>query len=477
MRRIWITVGILFLTTCVPAAHAQQTENKISIQRLQSLYQQAIKAPKDTYLQKLITDERTNIRKQIETELKSSLAPSLDSGQADTPDELTKAMDRQRNTVAALTQNLGEQKADLDLLASEEDRFYKNPKAKNEDATKTFRLTQSYPELLAKRALLEERITVLQSLLDLQQNRQNQLVNQQRLQQFGAIIGIGEYAIVIALVLLLEREIRRRLFIQIRDNDRRYRMTKTFTSIVYGIIILWLLGVVYAKNPNIVASLAIVGAGLAIALQDVVKDMVGWLMIVQNGLFSRGHRITVGSVTGEVTDYGLLRTTMLEIGMPRVGESQQVLERTGKILSIPNATFLTQPLTNHSTTSDFVRAEMRLTITYESDWRKAQAICKRILDEETGEHVETDQRQTRKRTHQYFIPHRTSGNQVFFDLVGDGIELTLRFTVPIGDRRPVVSAVTDRILEAFNAERDIDLAYRTSRVVSLPQRGDGAVVS
>lgn len=469
MRRLWITLGVLTVMICPPAAHAQ-SENKISIARLQSLYQQEIKAPADSYIQKLIADERIRIRKQIENELKGSLAPSLDPTREGNAEELTKAMDNQRNTVTALTQNLSGQKADLDLLAAEEERFYKHPQAS--DSTQTFRLTQSYPELLAKRALLEERIGVLQSLLDLQQNRLNQLINQQRLEQFGTVIGLGKYALAMFIVLLIEREIRRRFLSRIRDNDRRYRLTKSFTASVYFVMILWLIGLVYAKNPNIVASLAIVGAGLAIALQDVVKDMVGWLMIIQNSLFSRGHRITVGTITGEVTDYGLLRTTMLEVGMPHPGEAQQVLERTGKILSIPNATFLTQPLTNHSTTSEYVRAEMRLTVTYESDWRKAQAICKRILDEETGAYVEADQRQTRKRTHQYFIPHRTSGNQVYFDLVGDGVELTLRFTVPIGDRRPVVSAISDAILSAFIAEH-INLAYRTSRVVELPQRGNG----
>ncbi|MBM3231295.1 mechanosensitive ion channel, partial [Candidatus Peregrinibacteria bacterium] len=466
MRRSLPILVILALCMSAQTAFAQTEEgSRISISRLQSLYSQLLKAKDDTYIQKLITDERADIRKQIETELKAIVAASIKEEPVvgEEAQAIIGAVERQRTVVAALGDRLAERKADLDLLAAEEVRLYKANKPPSD--SDTTRLTQSYPELLAKKALFEERISAIESLTTLQEDRLQELVNQQRLQQFGIFIGLGRYVIVLLIILFIERTIRMKIISRVKDVDKRYTITKTFTATVYSLALLWLLGALYAKNPGIAASLAIIGAGLAIALQDVVKDVVGWFMIIHNRLFIRGNRITVGTITGEVTDYGLLRTTMLEIGSPQIDNPHMVLERTGKIFSIPNATFLTQPVMNHTTTSDFVRAEMRVTITYGSDWRKARDITLDILNEETIQYLEADQRQTRHRSKQFFIPHRTMGNQVYYELVGDGIELTLRFTVPIGDRRPVVSVLSDKILEAFN-KAGIELAYRTSRVYS-----------
>ena len=127
---------------------------------------------------------------------------------------------------------------------------------------------------------------------------------------------------------------------------------------------------VYSKNPGILASFAIVGAGIAIAMQDIIKDIVGWVVIHQSKLFSQGDRVSIGQKTGEVIDIGLLHTKVLEIGMPPDG----VLEQTGKVLSIPNSKVLSEYLNNYNTTSDFVKAEMKLTITFESNRRKAEEL-------------------------------------------------------------------------------------------------------
>lgn len=464
MRRIPLFLSVTFaLIIMAPATHAQEA-SKISITRLQSLYGQQLKAPDDTYIQRLITDERAKIRTQVEGELKALIAPTLAANEQTDSQALTGAVDRQRSVLSVLGDRLNEFKADADLLSAEENRFYGKNAVTPTDEQK-IRLTETHQELLAKKAMLEEGIASATALIELQDSRLRQLVNQQRLEQFGSLIGIGKYVLIIALVLFFERMIRIQFIAKITDDNRRYRITKTFGALVYGIAILWLLSVVYSKNPNMLASVAIIGAGVAIALQDIVKDIVGWFVIVQNQLFSRGHRITIGQITGEITDYGLLRTSMLEIGTPRIGEPQQVLERTGKLLSLPNAIFLTQAITNHSTTSGYVRAEMRFTITFESDWRKAKEIIESILEEDTAAFSFEDNRQIRIQTHRYFIPHRTSGNQVYVDIATDGIELTLRFTVPIGERRPVVSGMSQKILDAFEKEPSIAIAYTTYRII------------
>lgn len=439
--------------------------SKIDTSRLQLFYEQYLADPTDTYTQQLIADERATIRDLVEEELSKTIAPALEEQYLDEV-ELTKAVDRQRKVISALQERLSDRKVDLDLLNTEEKRFYAEGAIGTGAAVNKFRLTKSYPELLTKKAVFEERIAVLNSLIALQDTRLTQLIHDQRLQQFDVVIAVGKYLLIIIIVLILERVFRKFILGQISNLDHRYTATKFFTSSVYLLTILWILGVILNKQPGIIASLAIVGAGIAIALQDIVKDILGWVIVVQKRLFTRGHRITVGDITGEVIDFGLLRTVLLEIGVPTSkANSHAVLERTGKVLSIPNHIYLVNAITNHTTTSDFVRAEMKIVITFESNWRKAQEICRQVINDITDEYVERDQKQSRYRMQMLYLPHKTSGNQVYLDIAADGVEITLRYTVPIGERRPVTSTIADKLLERINQEKDVHLAYTTQRII------------
>lgn len=461
--RIIAPVIVLAIPT---GAFAQTESSKLDITRLQLFYQQLLDDPNDTYTQQLIADERSDLRNLIEDELSTTIAPVLEEEYLN-EEELTRAVDRQRKVINALQERMRDRKVDLDLLKTEEERFYKQADTATGAELNKFRLTRTYPELLAKKAVLEERISTLESLLLLQESRLSQLLYDQRLQQFALLITIAKYFGIVLLIMIFERLIRKFILSRISNMDHRYTITKFFTSTVYVLTLLWVLGIVFSKNPNLLASLAIVGAGLAIALQDVVKDMLGWFFIVQHRLFNRGNRISVGEVTGEIIDFGLLRTTMLEIGIPKSSDNTgSVLERTGKVLSIPNATFLTKPITNHTTTSDFIRAELRITITFESNWRKCQEMCKQVIDDVTGDFVERDQKQSRYRLQMLYLPHRTTGNQVYFDIAADGVELTMRFTVPIGERRPIVSDIADKLLEEIGKTPDVELAYSTQRILA-----------
>ena len=307
-------------------------------------------------------------------------------------------------------------------------------------------------------------MNVLTAALPLQQERLAKLTQQNRIEQFAVFIRIGLYIGILVLIVLIERAIRKVFLRKIQQHSQRYLLTKLFTFTVYAVTILWLLTKLFSENPGILASLAIVGAGLAVSLQDVVKDTVGWLIIMQRRPFSLGDRITIGSHTGDVIDIGILRTTLLEVGTSAQSEAW---ERTGKTLYVPNAAVLTRELLNYNTTSDFTKAEMQVTVTYEGDWKKAETILQTILAEETAEFTEKEARQYQKRTWLFYVSDESKVPQVYTDLADDGVRFILRFTVPVGKRRDVISKISVKILERFDTEPHIELAYRTSRVFPI----------
>jgi len=353
---------------------------------------------------------------------------------------------------------------DLDLLSAEERKYYIAPISGTGSATDTLRLTKSNGELLAKKAVLEERINALTAGLSLQQDRLSKLNWQQWLEQFRSLFGLLSYVLIILGAIVLDRVVRRRMAKRFSEKGRRYLFAKMMTAGIYTIATLWLLSKLLSDHPGALASLAIVGAGIAVALQDVVKDIMGWILILQRRLYTLGNRVSIGRETGDVIDIGPLRTMMLEVSTDCAYNAH---ERTGKTIYIPNSMVLSQPVLNYNTTSDFIGVEMKVTVTFQSDSKKAEAILQDILKAEATAFVEQARTQQRRRTALFYTMWEVSDPEVHVDLESSGVLFTMKFTVPIGMRRQIMSNLARTVLERFGAEADVHLAYNT-----VPITGD-----
>lgn len=462
MKR-WLAPVLTGLIMLLPLSAVAQTATVEQQQEtLVSLYRQLQANPSSTYVQSRIEAVVTAVRENIQNNLNTKIQ---EIRSATTEGETITALDRQRTVVDEMEAEQQEAKVDLDLLNNKQKEL--TPLTESGGSIPAEMLTD-FVTNQADIAIAEARLDVIETELIAQTERLDKLSADLRRAQLSVLFSVLRHAIVVLVVLLLAYLIRKLFFRRVTDQERRYRLNKLVSTVAYVFILFWLLGAVIAEYPSVLASVAIVGAGLAIALQDIVKDIVGWFMIVQSKLYTRGDRIRIGAITGEVINIGFLRTSLLEVGTGSAGDKRQVLERTGKVVSLPNATILSQDIGNYSTTSQFVRAEMRIIITFYSNWRKAQEIARNIIDKHTLVYNEQESTQEQYRARMLFLPRQTRGNQVYFDIVDDGIELTLRFTTPIGERRPIVSAIADEILEKFLKDDEINLAYHTIRSIPTP---------
>lgn len=456
---------LLFVLLITPSEGLAQAPT-IDTTRLTSLYETALKRPSDTYLQSRIEEERARIRAAINQELTVAIAQMDKENEGSDSDT---GYRHQEIIVRFLEEERKEAQVDFSLLQDEEKSFYLNPETAS-GTIDDYRLTQSHADLLAKKAAYEERTTALESLLPLQQERLQKLHTQQWIDRFSLLIRIASIGGMLLAFVLLERFLRSLLVHWFRQPNQRYLFTKIFPSIVYSILTIWILSIVFARYPGVLTSIGIIGAGLAVALQDVVKDIVGWLVIVQRRPFTLGHRIAIGPYTGDVIDISVLRTTLLEVSHPggaTAASPLDSLERTGKALFVPNSLLLTQPVLNYHTTSDYLKAEMQVTITYESGWQKAEKLLYRLIEEETAPYTEEARKQHQRRMWIYHEAKEPTAAMVYVEAGGSGIVFTLRFLIPIGSRRLVTTKLTRRILEEFAKEK-IDIAYNTLRVIPTP---------
>ncbi|HAI98278.1 TPA: hypothetical protein DCL30_01890 [Candidatus Peribacteria bacterium] len=435
-----VLLSLSFASVCLA-----QGETKVDYTRLIARYQQllATKEPKDA-IEKQITSERERIHAQIEDEL-SAFVKANTAVSSDTTD-LSRVIEQQRTVVSSLSERVDSSNVDLDLLDKEE-VFYKEGMPTGTGATQPFMTTSSYPELLAKKAVLEERIDATKTMLTAQETRLNKLKSEQQWKSISVLINILFYIFVFITVIWLEGIIRKAMLLHIHHRGIRYTATKVFTLVVYLSLIFWITQKIYSDLPGIIAVVAVVGAAFVFVLQDALRGLIGWF--AQKGSLALGQRVTIGSVTGDVLDIGMFHTTLLISRSPEMTDFSQV----GKIVRIPNVLLSSAPFVNYHATSDFENVEVPVRIAMTAQWEKAYAILEDILRAETEEYSQEAQRQMDQRMRGFYFSQVSPSWRVYMELVNDGEMLfTLCFPAPIGKRRSVATKVTQQVLKRFEEE-------------------------
>lgn len=273
--------------------------------------------------------------------------------------------------------------------------------------------------------------------------------------------------VVLAVVLYLAARLTRRIVTQqVPDVNKRHTLRKW---IGYGYALLLLL-IAIALFADALAGLgtiiAVILAGVAIALQDVLKSVVGWLYMAGRAGVQVGSRIEVEGVVGDVIDIGFLKTTVLEIGNLVYGR-----QSTGRLVTIPNSRMISANVFMSTAHNPFVWQEIRVVVTFESDWTRAEQILREIADEIHQEIAPELAQGFQNLERRYAFKYGATTPIVYVSLAENGVELDLRFLIPVRRRRGSVDRVTRRILAEFARDPAVRIAYPTYRIY---RAGEGA---
>jgi small-conductance mechanosensitive channel len=214
--------------------------------------------------------------------------------------------------------------------------------------------------------------------------------------------------------------------------------------------------------------LGLLSAGIAIALKDLVASLAGWVFIMWRRPFQLGDRVQIGAIAGDVVDIRIFQFTLLEIGN-WVNADQS----TGRIIHVPNARLLTEPLANYTSQYKYVWNELPVLVTFESDWRKAKAILLEILEEKVGGVVADAEREVKAASKKFLIHLSKLTPKVYTSVEDSGVLLTLRFICDARQRRDTAEEVWEAVLVAFGKEPDVDFAYPTTRMYHNLLEGKG----
>lgn len=287
------------------------------------------------------------------------------------------------------------------------------------------------------------------------------------------------------------------------EKNADFRTIRTLNFLRYGIWVLFVIvsaSIVFEDVGALITSLGLIGFGVTFALQKPILNFVGWLNINLNRSFKIGDRIKIGNYVGDVAEIRMMHTILSSV----IGGADQY---SGKTVSIPNELLLSEPVENYTKDDNFIKQEIKVSITYESDWKKARDLFGNIVEEVTKRNLHRHKKNLRKRMS--FIDgmidklsdrfektqkkkrekklkehidklekekeeiEETFGEmpswfrpEIHVSLEDSCISLMALFAVPYDMKRIVMTEINSAFLEALRKERNINIAYPHIQVVT-----------
>lgn len=253
-----------------------------------------------------------------------------------------------------------------------------------------------------------------------------------------------------------------RLSKKIQDKKTKYSISKLISVLYIGVFFAVLISIWSKDATQLTVASGLAGAGIAIALQDLFKNAAGGVILFLTGLYKVGDRIEINGKSGDVMDIGIMYTTLLEIKDWVSGD-----QATGRLVSIPNGSILSNTVNNYTKDHDFIWDEIQLPISYSSDWQFAYDKILELVTNETKEIVEHANKDISKLEEKYYLDRRTAEPAIYLSATDNWISFTIRYPTMVRSRRFLRHKITKLILDEL-AKNKIKISSSTVDIVGFP---------
>ncbi len=278
---------------------------------------------------------------------------------------------------------------------------------------------------------------------------------------FWKLIHIAFGVLVILVIALLLRRTAARY---ISGSVERYRVRKAIALIAWLAAVLLVIAAFSNRLGTFGITLGVVGAGVALALQDVFTSVAGWATISTGNTYKTGDRIQIAGVRGDVIDIGIFRTTLMEIGQWVNGDLYK-----GRIVRVANNVVFKDAIYNYSADFPFVWDELTLPVKYGGDYKLAGDILDRVANQVLGEYVASAKATWISVAKKYLIDEAQIEPMVTLVANDNWVEFTLRYITDYKLRRATRHRLfTDILKEIEKTGGRVEIASGTYAIVEAP---------
>lgn len=281
--------------------------------------------------------------------------------------------------------------------------------------------------------------------------------------QMKRAFNIGIFIIVVIVITLLLKFVAKRY---IKDNERFYTANKIINFLNVTLILLILLFSYIENVSYLVTVLGFASAGIAIAMKDWFMSILGWMVIIFGGSFHVGDRIKVKkdglAYVGDIIDISLLRMTLLEdITLTSYMENT----RSGRVFFIPNNLIFSSVISNYTHgTMRTVWDGINIYITFDSNHKKAVHLAREITKKYAKGYTDIARKQLNLLRNQYSLKNTNVEPRIFSFVEAQGFCINCWYMTNSYAALALRGTIGCEIIDAFNQEEDITIAYQTQNI-------------
>lgn len=209
-------------------------------------------------------------------------------------------------------------------------------------------------------------------------------------------------------------------------------------------VVLWLvaicivLGYLGVPMTSLVALLSVLGLAISLSIQGILSNLAGGILLLTSKPFAAGDYVEAGSVSGTVTEVGLVYTKMTTVD--------------NKLVCVPNGQIAGQTIVNY-TAQDKRQVELKFSVAYGAP----QDVVKGCIAQVVGAHPKA-----------MFTPEpliRVSGYKE------SSVEYILRVWCATGDYWPLHYDLLEQVKAAFD-KAGVEMTYNHLNVHLMKEKED-----
>ena len=246
---------------------------------------------------------------------------------------------------------------------------------------------------------------------------------------------------------------------RIKNSKSRYSFRK-ITGFISGCAVIVAFLSIWIQNPqSLTVAFGVFAAGISIALQDLLKNVAGGLIIFVSHIYRVGDRVEIDSKFGDVIDIGVTNTTLMEVKEWVNGD-----QPTGRLISVPNGVVLSGSVPNYTKDYGFIWDEIVIPISYDSDWKEATQEFTKIAKQETAEIIQQAEKELVKAGGKYYYDDKNIEPEVLITLTDNWINCHIRYITDVRNRRSLNDQLNRKLLDYIHSSERVKIANSSSEI-------------
>lgn len=208
-----------------------------------------------------------------------------------------------------------------------------------------------------------------------------------------------------------------------------------YVVLAIGLFVIWA-----AELQALAVSFAVLAMAIVWGTKETLACIQGAVYRLSSSAFEVGDRINIAGIRGDVIDPGLLGTLVLEVG--------QGHQRTGRMISIPNSLFMTEPVLNESLAGEYMLHLMTIPVDRSANLAEIERIALQAAKEACADFIDDVRRPIASRYRRHGLTPPIVDPRITYQFVDKNtVNILLRIPTPSRLEREVEQRVLRAVLD------------------------------